>query len=355
MDQNELTGSLPQGLPQLSVLEEVDFSDNAFNGGLPTEWNTMSQLKVLRVNDGRGSLGGELLSFESLTRLSDLELANNNFTGTIPTNFLSSLPTDPTILVKLGGNQFEGTIPSELARFSSMTLYLEDNRIVSIPEIVCENDGWMGGQVGLVPEKCDAILCPPNTWSFLGRASVASETVCLACNSSKFYGATFCGNQTEARKNIEVEILDHLFQATGGRFWTKPHLNWTRPYVPICYREGVRCSRETPDPNSGVFELVLNGFGLRGTIPSDIFDLPYIRGLQFLSNPVDISLERIGNAKRLETLRLSGTKLGSLEGVQNAGEFFHEIYAENNGLKGSFPTGLVEVGSLRGIYLAGNM
>ena len=338
-------------MARLTALEELDLSDNLLDGTLPHEWNNMSRLLTLRINRGGGTLGGPLISFGDLHRIEVLELSHNSFNGTIPDNFLNSRSKDANVRVDLSQNDFTGSIPAELADFDRLFLQLEGNKITGIPEIVCQNDDWMDGDVGSVPDRCDAILCPPRTWSPLGRASAKADSWCLACDNATFFGTATC-DTSDNKRGPEADILDLLYYSTGGPWWRKPHYNWTKPSIPICFREGIRCVGS--DPNSGVVEVYLNEFGLRGKVHDSIFDLPNLRLLGLSFNHVDLSLTNIGNAQKLQSLLISGTNVKSLEGIERARDTFYELHYARNGMKGTFPTELLYLGSLREIYLNEN-
>jgi hypothetical protein len=88
-----------------------------------------------------------------------------------------------------------GSLPVELARFSNLTIYLRDNNINDIPEELCHNHGWNGGDVENF--GCNAILCAPGTSNMLGRQST-DEMPCMACDTA-YYGSTMCSSAPSRR------------------------------------------------------------------------------------------------------------------------------------------------------------
>lgn len=315
----------------------------------------MSRLLTLRINSARGGLGGPLPSFVGLSKIEHLELAFNAFTGTIPVNFLRDRQSDGRFKVRLTGNQLEGVIPATLAMFPSLLLEIEENKISGISDALCRNPDWMDGEVGLVsPRPCDAILCQAGWYSPQGRASRKGGNVdCQTCEGNLYFGETVCETKG-LQSNSEVEILDLLFSETGGRYWKITHANWTKPGVPICYREGVLCGWHPPDMNSGVTELRLNDFGLRGHIPTEIFQLPKIRRIAFSSNPIDMSFKGIEQAQLLEIVALSHTSISSLAGIEKAREMLHDLNVATSFLTGSFPTELFKLSNLKALNLGDN-
>ena len=222
--------------------------------------------------------------------------------------------------------------------------------IFSLPQTICEHSGWMDGEVGRVAEasKCNAILCPPLTWNENGKATDSS--VCKDCpENDSLYGQTFCSSAPE---NRERQILDKLFSMTGGPYWSKGHDNWLRPGVPICQREQVNCFNS--DADEGVREILLNGFGLRGTIPSDIWDLPSARELAFTNNAVDVSFEGIEKATALRTLKLSQCHLRTLQGIGNAPSRLTELHIAANQFNGTIPEELFLLDHMDSLFLNNN-
>ena len=206
----------------------------------------------------------------------------------------------------------------------------------------------MDGEVGRVVEamKCDAILCPPLTWNNNGKAT--NSSACKDCpENDSLYGQTLCSSAPE---NQERQILDKLFAMTGGR--TRAHDNWLRPGVPICQREQVNCFDGNAD--EGVREILLNGFGLRGTVPSEIWSLPSARELAFTNNAVDVSFQGIEKATALQTLKLSHCHIRSLDGLGKATNRLTELHLAFNQFNGTIPFQLWSLDHLDRLFLNNN-
>ena len=211
----------------------------------------------------------------------------------------------------------------------------------------------MLGEVGKVnaDSRCNAILCPPQTWNEYGKATSHLNATCLPCSSNTdFYGQVECG---EVKAGREKAILDQLFSATGGRYWNKTHDNWLKPGVPICQREGVYCGKDST-ANQGVTELRLQDFGLRGQIPTEVWELPNVRSLGFSHNPVDISFDGIETMSNLVVLKLSNCQLRSLDGLRNAPSRLTEIHLASNQLDGYIPEDVYKMEHIRKVFLNNN-
>jgi len=330
----------------MEALEKLDLSGNAWSGTLPPQLGDLKHLQSLRINRARGGLGGPLPSFSEASKIDELELAFNRFTGSVPHDFLKGRQRDGELKIKLSMNLLEGEIPSDLSRFPNVRLEIEDNKVTGIADALCQQSSWMGGETALVtPRSCDAILCPSGFWSPTGRASASSGVACEPCEGNQYFGESVC-EVGGLQSNAEVEILDNLFLETGGWYWNTSHTNWTKSGVPICYREGVVCGWKPADMNSGVTELRLTDYGLRGRIPTEIFQLPKLRRFAFSKNPVDISFEGIEQASNLEIISLSHTNVQSLAGIENAPAKLYSMDVSSANLKGTFPSDLLHSNSL---------
>ena len=113
---NQLTGSIPPELGQLSQLKELLLSSNQLKGIIPPELGQLSQLKRLdiRQNELTGVIPSE---FGGLLQLEELDIGKNHLTGNIPVELgqLSQLK-----FFNVYDNQLKGIVPLELAHLSSL-------------------------------------------------------------------------------------------------------------------------------------------------------------------------------------------------------------------------------------------
>ncbi len=128
---NQLTGTIPNQLGNLSNLEELWLNNNQLTGTIPTELGNLHNLKLLILHNNQltGTIPSQL---GNLHNLEEFNPSNNQLTGTIP-NQLGNLNN----LVKLtpNNNQLTGSIPTELGNLSNLEqLYLYNNQLTgSIP------------------------------------------------------------------------------------------------------------------------------------------------------------------------------------------------------------------------------
>lgn len=212
LDQIGLTSL--DGIGKAASLTYLDVRLNAFEGTVTTEIASLTSLETLLLSEN--NFFGPFPSFESNRRLSYLDAGGNGFTGPLPSlsihpnlrrlnvagnqlngdipeDLLTGVDSSKPVVLNLARNKFSGTLPSSLARFDDLTLFISANEITGIAEELCQKERWNGGDVERF--GCDAILCPPDSYSSDGRASSTSGD-CLPCPSADFYGHTVCINNS---------------------------------------------------------------------------------------------------------------------------------------------------------------
>lgn len=122
---NSFSGRLPPELRSLSQLEQLELGGNSFSGAIPPELGNLVRLQDLWLADN--SFSGELPpELGNLTQLRRLSLGKNALSGKLPPELgnLSQLQE-----LVLGENSFSGEIPSELSNLSRLQeLWLQHNQ-----------------------------------------------------------------------------------------------------------------------------------------------------------------------------------------------------------------------------------
>ncbi|MCP4412469.1 MAG: hypothetical protein GY808_07860, partial [Gammaproteobacteria bacterium] len=150
LDSNNLTGSLPVGIGNISDLRYLSLRFNNLSGSIPNEIGQLLNLQVLNLvaNEIVGTLPVDI---GNLTDLNYLNIADNNLSGEIPheigllnsltdlylslNNFSGPLPVEIGNLTNLrflylGTNNISGLIPIEISYLSNLQrLYLESNQL----------------------------------------------------------------------------------------------------------------------------------------------------------------------------------------------------------------------------------
>ena len=370
---NRLDGQIPAAIGSLLGIKDLVLSGNAFTGTLPNELNDLTNLEILAIEREGISLNstgnemeaglrngefmlpgsgihGPLPSFNKLTKLSSFTLGENALTGTIPYDFLDGIADkSATIQVSLVANQLTGTIPAALTQFANLKLFLAGNKISDIAEGLCLQKGWLDGQVGTF--GCDALLCPPSTYSQYGRQYDASSR-CAACpdgTSAPYFGTYKCFNESEQQALLEREILTSLFSATDGFTWQN-RANWVDDGTSFCTWTGITC---VSDEVESVTAIHLQDNGLKGEIPTVIFQLKNLAEINFARDSVSFDFTGIGAATKLRYLNLDSTGLTSLSGVE-ASSTMSSLHVTDNDFKGVFPSEVLSLPNLEVLHLTDN-
>jgi Leucine-rich repeat (LRR) protein len=122
---NNLSGTLPASLSDLTALKTLELSFNKLEGALPASLGSLGQLEVLAIN-GNALNGTIPASLGQLSQLKQLHLSSNQLEGSIPTQL-----SDLTALevLNLFDNRLSGKVPAGLANCANLkqVLLAENN------------------------------------------------------------------------------------------------------------------------------------------------------------------------------------------------------------------------------------
>ncbi|KAH7657252.1 Non-specific serine/threonine protein kinase protein [Dioscorea alata] len=112
LDDNKLTGYIPSSIGNLTLLSHIFLSGNRFEGTVPPTMKALRQLSILSLSSNRlsGRMAGEILG--QLFSLLALDLADNSFSGTIPTEIGTLINLQYLLL---NGNRLTGEIPAAIS------------------------------------------------------------------------------------------------------------------------------------------------------------------------------------------------------------------------------------------------
>ena len=123
---NELTGSIPPWLGNITGLRLIALNRNQLSGNIPSGLGNLTNLRNLTLD--RNQLNGSIPpEFGNLTNLSSLSLFDNQLIGSLPAGLgnLSNLK-----YMQLSWNQLSGSIPPELGILTSLViLELANNQL----------------------------------------------------------------------------------------------------------------------------------------------------------------------------------------------------------------------------------
>ncbi|MEM1093587.1 MAG: Ig-like domain-containing protein [Bacteroidota bacterium] len=163
LQQNSLSGSIPESLGNLTALTFFDVGANSLTGGLPATFGNLTALTWLSVafNNLTEPLPSEL---GQLTNLGVLSVWDNDITGPIPASLGNLTNLDWLYLL---GNAFSGTIPESLGNLTALSqLYLNNNALTGIVPLGvaqrCAETTTKDGGACLLTDNT-ARLCIPDT------------------------------------------------------------------------------------------------------------------------------------------------------------------------------------------------
>jgi hypothetical protein len=129
LDHNLLSGSIPPHVGNLTGLDRLLLHANLLSGSIPPEIGNLAQLTELWLGGNRLS-GSILPEIGNLIQLTKLSLDHNQLTGPIPPEIgrLTRLSW-----LYLNDNQLTGPIPPEIGKLTRLSfLYLNDNQLTGL-------------------------------------------------------------------------------------------------------------------------------------------------------------------------------------------------------------------------------
>jgi Leucine-rich repeat (LRR) protein len=145
LSDNKFQGSIPKLINRLSNLKAFSASENLLSGTIPKEINELRLLERLSLHSQHGleRIEGSLPDFAQSSEMRYVDLANNDISGEIPSSFLAGVnATKKAVVVILEGNNIGGTVPLSLERLEQLDINLADNRIEALPNALCKKGNW---------------------------------------------------------------------------------------------------------------------------------------------------------------------------------------------------------------------
>jgi len=140
---NRFSGTIPALLGSLENLNMLELSYNKFTGTIPTELVLLRKLETLRLqfNGISGTLKTE---FGRMNKLLDLNFKSNSITGSVPSEMANMRSLQ---ILSLIANYLTGNVPREFASMSNLQVLELDNNYLegTVPTEVCQltNDGTL--------------------------------------------------------------------------------------------------------------------------------------------------------------------------------------------------------------------
>jgi len=377
---NELSGSIPVVLSNLSNLETLYLNNNQLTGTIPTELSSLSSLTRLYLGNNQlnGSIPSILNNFPLLERL---DLQNNQLTGAIPTeiNNLSNLS-----FCYINGNSF-----SELPLLTSTSiqyLYTHENKftfgdlestglnfsaladVTYSPQLKADaptkTDNGNNTTTLTVADdatgntyqwyKNGAIFDGETTNTLTVDNTAESYYYCVISNANypdlvlETEYALFNMTVSHGIDEEEYNALVALYNSTNGDSWTD-NTNWLS-------EESINEWFGVTITEAHVTEIHLPGNNLTGSIPSELGALNYIEALYLDQNQITGEIpSELGNLTNIAELSLWVNQLtGSIP--PELGNLTHLSYLDfdENQLSGTIPAELGNLTNLTNLWLDAN-
>ena len=430
LNANALTGEIPPELGALSRLRTLDLDRNGLTGQIPPELGHLYRLRRLGLAHNRLT-GGVPPEFGNLASLWSLALSYNTLTGSVPRSLL-----DVSSLALFGFSHNEGLCAPGTGDFASWLDGLEwyrgpfcnESDRVTL-ELLFEtaggsgwtrSDGWVAtpaldewygvrtdslGRVAVLDLGRNQLAgrLPGTLGNLLhmtefrmdGNADLSgrlpSSLVGLSLLALHYNGTGLCvpaedsfrtwlnaipsheGTGIECGALSDREILEAVYDATGGRDWTDSR-NWLTE-APLGDWHGVRVDGRgrvvelsLPANNlrgsipaelgsmSGMQRLSLAGNSLSGAIPAELVNLPDLRDLYLGRNDLKGRMPpELGGLSRIRKLSLEYNALdGGVPPELSRLTNLEELYLAENQLAGPLPSALGDLINLRVLDLADN-
>ncbi|KAL7155498.1 hypothetical protein ABFS83_03G078500 [Erythranthe nasuta] len=337
-----LSGILPPEIGLLNKLVNLTLASGNLTGPLPIEMSELTSLKHVNLS---WNLFNGVIPGEMVVRLAELEVFdvyNNNFTGSLPAEFVKLKKLK---FLKLAGNYFSGEIPAIYSEFESLThLALQGNSLT----------GKIPSGLARIPNLLELYLGYYNTYSGgippeFGSISSLQLLDLGMCNLTGEIPATL-GNLKHLHtlflqvNNLTGQIPAELSGSTS-LMSLDLSINNLSGEIPASFSELK---------NLTLINLFQNKF--QGPLPGFIGDLPNLEVLQIWNNNFTLSLpENLGRNGRLLLLDVTKNHLtGIIPADLCRGGRLKTLILMDNYFYGPLPQELGECKSLTRIRIKKN-
>jgi len=337
---NNLEGTLPASITNLSELEHLNLAQSQISGPIPSDIGNLSKLKylILAINPLEGTIPASIVD---LTNLEVLLLFDNNLTGPLPSS-IGNL-TNLTRLA-IGQNNMSGPIPNSIGNLVNLTG-------LSLGE--ADFDGTLPDFWTNLPNLESLAL---NNCEYTGTIPASLGTldklIRLDLSSNNLTGAipSELGNMTILRdlflefNQLGGEIPEELGDLSNLEF-LRLHSNQLEGAIP------------TELGNLSKLEfLTLNNNNLEGSIPSSLGNLDSLLDLRLDNNQLTSTIPTsLGNLQKLDRLRLYANNLhGNIPPELGNLLKLRFLQLNGNNLTGPIPGKLSNLTELINLQLQGN-
>uniref|UniRef100_A0A0E0BFW6 Receptor kinase-like protein Xa21 n=1 Tax=Oryza glumipatula TaxID=40148 RepID=A0A0E0BFW6_9ORYZ len=393
---NNITGTIPSSLANITSLQRLSITDNNINGNIPHEFAGFPMLQILYA-DGNKLAGRFPRAILNISTIVGLAFSSNYLNGEIPSNLFDSLPEMQWFEVDY--NFFQGGIPSSLANASKLKVFdisrnnftgvipcsigkltkvywlnLEKNQLHARNKQDWEFMSCLANCTGLTDFSVSDNCLEGHVPSSLGNLSVQLQQFLLGGNQ---LSGGFPSGFQYLRNLISISIDSNNFSGVLPEWLGSLqnlqliglYNNYFTGIIPsslsnlsqlgYLYLQSNQFYGHLP-PSLGnhkmLQELTIGYNNIQGMIPKEIFKIPSLLQIDLSFNNLDGSIPKeVGDAKQLMYLRLSSNKLsGDIPNTLGNSESLEKIMLDRNIFSGSIPTSLDNILSLKVLNLSQN-
>ena len=364
LEENNLTGTLPPEIGDLTSLEGLRLENNSLSGAIPTEIGSMTSLKwlILKNNSLSGAIPTEI---GNLTNLRQLHFDDNSLSGVIPTEIGNLIGLDQ---LGLAGNSLSGEIPSEIGNMTNLRfLSLISNQLTgSIPtgignltrfeQLYLSNNSLSGA----IPAEIGNLTRLENLQ--IAGNSLSGEIPSEIGNLTRLTWLSLSSNQLSGSIPAEIgnltslEVLRLARNALSGAI---PAETRNLTSLESLSLDDNQLSGSIPSEIGNLTSLArldLSRNSLSGPIPSEIGNLTSLRWLELDNNSLSGEIpSKTGNLTNLEVLWLHDNQLsGAIPAETGNLTSLRWLDLRRNSLSGEIPAEIANLTSLATLYVNDN-
>ncbi|KAF7803809.1 receptor-like protein kinase 7 [Senna tora] len=334
-----ITGKIPVGIGNLTLLEELEISDNYLVGEIPAEITKLQKLWQLEIYDN--FLTGRIpFGFGNLTSLVYFDVSNNQLEGDLSeVRFLTSL-----VSLQLFQNKFSGGIPQELADLKNLTdISLYDNKLTGfLPQKL---GSWGGLAFIDVSDNSLSGPIPPDMCK-------NNKMTDLALLNNSFNGSipeTYENCLSLGRLRVNSNSLSGI---VPSGIWGLPNLE----LIDLSKNQFQGPVSSDISKAKSLAQLFLSHNQFSGELPLTLTEASSLVSIQLSSNNLSGNIpETIGQLKKLTSLNLNGNNLSGIIPVSLSSCLsLSEIDLSGNSLSGEIPHNLGSLPTLNSLNLSSN-
>jgi len=353
INDNQLSGSIPKELNQLTALTNIEMQNNKLEGDVP-DLTALNQLRLLYLYNNE--LTGDLSKI-NVSNLERVKIQNNQFDG-IP-DFSSS---SNLINLQVENNQL--TFASIIPNISKLTSYKPQAKVYTEFMTVIPFGDSLTISTKLSHDK-NKYLWYRNDVPFTSGAGLSFTSIDFS--SAGVYHAEIRNPNLPdlvlTRHKITVKIdsnysipihqqdsaaLVKLYNETNGKSWNEKN-NWVTNGKPVSQWYGIEVI------GNRVTEINLQGNKLDGTLPIELGNLTSLQKLNLSGNKLTSIPTQIGSLIALKELKISGSDISKNipKEIGNISKL-EQLDLSNNQLTGSIPKEIGNISKLEQLDLSNN-